>query len=246
MALRRELAEPHTVGALGVVAPPLILVESPNFDGSLGQLFRCVRDGKVDLAAVSLLPICEAYFEYLMLGGAQSLDEAAAALAALAYLIERKAWGLLPSSEAEPVADDPAELPSPSTHEYRAAMEALRVWHEERSQLHFRAGAEPAETPLDLGGITPVELAAAFERVMRRCSPTPPEPARARRSLSDQMVQALGALQDGWKPLLKLLPDPFTREDAVYWFLALLELIRLGQAKVRLHAEELEFARAKR
>src|SRR5579862_9053880 len=94
-----ERHQPTAIAALGVVAPPPILVQTPTFDGSLGMLFQCVRDQKVDLMEVPLAPICEAYFLYLMQSADVQLDEAAAALIALAYLLERKAWGLLPVFE---------------------------------------------------------------------------------------------------------------------------------------------------
>src|SRR5688572_16813706 len=84
---------------LGIVAPPEIHVESPRFTGSLATLFACVRERKVDLLDVPLYPICDAYFSYLAGAPIENLDEAAAALAALAYLLERKAWALLPCDE---------------------------------------------------------------------------------------------------------------------------------------------------
>ena len=40
-----------------------------------------------------------------------------------------------------------------------------------------------------------------------------------------------------------LFVGEYTRTDAVYWFLALLELIRLGAATVKLDGEEVLFAK---
>ena len=57
------------------------------------------------------------------------------------------------------------------------------------------------------------------------------------------MVLVLRALTDAWQTLDALLPTPFTRADAVFSFLAVLELIRLGQAAVRLGGDGVEFAR---
>src|SRR3954463_13791078 len=110
----RAVPETQHIAALGVVAPPPIQVTTPTFDGSLGLLFQCVRDHKVDLMEVPLAPICEAYFLYLMQSPNVELDEAAAALIALAYLLERKAWALLPVVEPEPELEEPLELPSPT------------------------------------------------------------------------------------------------------------------------------------
>ncbi len=129
-----------SVSALGVVAPPPIHVHSEAFNGSLAMLFNCVREHKVELLEVPLAPICEAYFEYLLTSPETSLDEAAAALVALAYLLERKAWLLLPGPDPEPEElETPLTPPEPSVFEFTSAIEALRVWHDERSRFFFRA-----------------------------------------------------------------------------------------------------------
>jgi hypothetical protein len=46
-----------------------------------------------------------------------------------------------------------------------------------------------------------------------------------------------------WLKLEDLIIQPYTRSDAVYWFLALLELIRLGQVMARVEGDDVEFAR---
>jgi hypothetical protein len=44
--------------------------------------------------------------------------------------------------------------------------------------------------------------------------------------------------------LENIVVGEFTRSEIVWWFLALLELIRLGQARVKVEGEEVFFARA--
>lgn len=236
----------EAVTALGVVAPPPIQVESPKFTGSLGTLFTCVRERKIDLLDVPLLPICEAYFEYLLSANIRDLDHAAAALTALAYLLERKAWALLPIAEPEPEMEEPLELIAPTAHEYQFAIQALTIYQEEREQFYFRppdSGPEPYELPFEISNVTIADLARAFERLLTKAVPDPVAPLnKARRSLSEQMKVVIRRLTKEWLPLDRLIVGAFTREDAVYWFLALLELIRLGQAAVRLREDEVEFA----
>lgn len=248
MAPREKLVERQSISALGVIAPPPIHVTTPTFDGSLAMLFQCVRDHKVHLLDVPLFPICEAYFLYLINLEQANLDEAAAALAALAYLLERKAWLLLPVPDPEPEMDEPMELPTPTAHEYQTAIESLRIWHEERAQLFFRsveAGPDPYELPLSLENVSTGDLAKALERLLRRAKPEPIKPLnKPRKSLSEQMRIVLHALSNEWRSLEDLVEEPFTRSEAVYWFLALLELIRLGQAAAQLEGEEVRFARA--
>ena len=243
-----DRVKPAAIAALGVVAPPPIQVQTPTFDGSLGMLFQCVRDRKVDLMDVPLAPICEAYFLYLMQTPAVGLDEAAAALIALAFLLERKAWGLLPVAEAEPELEEPVELPSPTVRQFDAAIEALNLWQEERAKSFFRSfegGPDPYEVPYELSGVSPAHLAMAFERIMRRAKPDVLEAMSApRRSLAEQMSLVLKSLAKKWLSLDLLVPVEITRCEAVYWFLALLELMRLGQARARLRDEDVEFALA--
>lgn len=250
MAPRQTLAERNQISALGVIAPPPIHVTTPTFDGSLALLFQCVRDHKVQLLDVPLFPICEAYFLYLINLEETCLDEAAAALAALSYLLERKAWLLLPVEEPEPEMVELVELPPPSAHEFATAIESLRIWHEERSQLFFRspeAGPEPYELPLNLENVGGADLARALEKLLRRANPEPVAPLnKPRKSLSDQMRIVLHKLSTDWQSLERLVDDPFTRSEAVYWFLALLELIRLGQAAAKVEGEDVLFARASR
>jgi segregation and condensation protein A len=236
-----------SVSALGVVAPPPIHVHSEAFDGSLAMLFSFVREHKVDLLEVPLAPICEAYFAYLLSAKETGLDEAAAALVALAYLLERKAWMLLPTPEPEPEELEALSPPEPSVYEFTAAIEALRVWHDERAHLFFRAannGPNPYELPYKLEEVSASDLARAFERLMSRAEPEPQKlPSRTVRSLAEVIKAVLLAVSDTWRPLGQLLPERYTRTDAVYWFLAILELIRLGQVGVRVGDGDVEFAR---
>lgn len=232
-------------GPLGLVAPPPIEIECEAFKGSLGTLVRFAQDHKVDLLGVPLLPICQAYFSYLVETAGQDLDTAASALVALAYLLERKAWMLLPVPETEPEIDDELALEAPSAHEYSPAIEALRVWHDERELRFFRSGdSEAYELPFELGSVTSKDLAFALERLLRRAQPEPLEHVgKPRRSLSEQMVIVLRALKNEFLSLDELVVGHFTRTEAVWWFLALLELIRLGQALAKLEEGDVRFAR---
>ncbi len=212
------------------------------------MLFQCVRDHKVNLMEIPLAPICEAYFMYLIQSADVELDEAAAALIALAYLLERKAWALLPVVEPEPELEEMGELPNPTVSQYTAAIDALNMWQEERSKTFFRSfegGPDPYEVPYTLKNISPSDLAVAFERVLKRAKPDTMTPLGApRKSLAQQMAIVLKGLAKEWLSLDVIVPEEITRSEAVYWFLALLELVRLGQAHVRLRDEEVEFARA--
>ncbi|RYG64445.1 hypothetical protein EON77_19720, partial [bacterium] len=200
-ALVKEALHGH-----GLVAPPPIHIESEAFTGSLAQLFRLAREARIEMREVMTLPICEAYFAYLAARPDASLDEAATALAILAYLVERKAWTLVPRPDTEPEAPEEAsELVIPTPELYEPAVVALRQGLEERALLFFRT-AEPDpdgyEVPLDLGNVGPGDLARAFERLLKRAAPTPPPPvARPRPSLQETMRGMLARLSSEGRPL---------------------------------------------
>lgn len=243
---RRTAIEERPVSALGVVSPPPIHVACEAFEGTLGALFVLVRDHRVDLLGVPLGPVCEAYLTYIVAESERDLDEAAAALAALAYLLERKAWRLLPIPEPEPEMDEPMEPIDPTVDEFAEAICALRAGMAAREMLYFRGagpGPDPYELPYKLADVAPNDLARALERLLRRAAPVEPL-SRPRRSLAEMMELIVSALATEWSPLERLVPTPFTREDAVYWFLGLLELVRLGQARARLGENDVEFIRS--
>ncbi|MBS1724276.1 MAG: segregation/condensation protein A [Armatimonadetes bacterium] len=248
MAKTREIAPIDQVTAIGVTQPPDIFVECEAFSGSLATLFLCVREGKVDLLGVPLSPICEAFLQYIIDSSGADIDRASAALSLLSYLLERKAWLLLPSEEEEPEELEDEAGVEPWIQEFRPAIEALRELAEERGRVFFRASlAENAayELPLDLGEVTLFDLSRALQRLLERAVPEPPDAMRRpARSLSEQMVIVMKTLQSQFLPLDQVVQGEFTRTEVVWWFLALLELIRLGQARVRLKGGEVEFARA--
>lgn len=250
MAPRRDHRDgTDLLAPTGVLAPAPIEVESPVFTGSLVMLFACVRERKINLAEVPLLPVCAAYYTYLLSTDQIDLDQAAAGLTALCYLLERKAWLLLPSPEPEPEEDGEMELPSPSVYEFEDAIRALKDGLEERSLRFFRpveSGPNPYELPYELGDVTVSDLAVALEVVLQRAHPDPLEvPQGPLRTLSEQMAILLERLNGKWLGLGELLPERFTRREAVWCFLALLELIRLGQAKLRMFGESIRFAKGR-
>ncbi|MBS1716389.1 MAG: segregation/condensation protein A [Armatimonadetes bacterium] len=248
--MRNELAKfsvsPPCVTALGVVAPPPIQVESDTFSGPLALLFEFVRDRRVNLLDIPLAPVCESYFLYLLSSDRSNLDESAAALVALAYLIERKAWAMLPAPEEEPIeVEEGAALGEGCIGDYQFAIAALTEFEAERLKLFFRPEGAFPSIPPEIINHEIDHLAAAFAAILGRAEPSPFETVhRARRSLASMMKSVLDAISHEYRSLEQIIPAPFTREDAVYWFLAILELIRLGSARLRLDDGNVHFARA--
>ncbi len=233
-------------GHFGVFDPPEIYVECRAFAGSLATLFLWVRDKKVDLLEVPLAPICEAYFRYVLDDAGSDPERSSVALAALSHLLERKAWALLPVPDSEePEDDDLFSQIEPYVYAFGPAIERLGELRHERDMLFFRTACDsPYEVPFDTAEVSSNDLARALERLISRAKPDPVgHLSKPRRSLSDQMVVVLKALRNEFTTLEDLVSVEFTRSEVVWWFLALLELIRLGQALVRMSDESVMFAR---
>lgn len=248
MSQSRRAETADSAGPLGFVSPPEIQIECEAFQGSLAMLFHCVRERKVDLLGVPLAPICEAYFSYLLEHAAEDIESAATAMTALAYLLERKAWALIPRpEEPEPEAGDLLDAIEPYAHEFQPVIEVLRDLQDHRSNFFFRpadAAERTYELPFEIGEATTVDLARVLEQLLERAVPDPIEPLnRPRRSLSEQMTLVMKSLTEEFRPLDQVVVGEFTRSEIVWWFLALLELIRLGQARLQVKEEGIFFAR---
>lgn len=229
---------PRYVGPLGGHHPPEIGIECPAFSGSLGTLVQCVVSRKIDLREIPIHPICVAYAQYLIQSDVPDLDGAMSALLALAYLVERKAEGLLPVPEPEPT--DELEYFDVGTGvnlgDFRPVLQALNEQADQRDLLFFRnPGDDPGlyELPVSIHNVAPIDLGRALEQLLAKAIPESPEPlGRPRRSLAEQMNVVLRCLNAEPRPIQALVEGEFTRLEAVWWFLALLELIRTGQAMV--------------
>ncbi len=241
------LPTPQQVSAaFGVIEPPPIQIDCDQFQGSLATLFVLVREHKIDLMGIPLGPICEAYFRYLLESTEPCVESHAVAVAALSRLLDKKAALLIaPPAEEECEEDQLFDDFEPTIHEFMPAIEDLLGRKSERESLYFRAAgaAENYELPFEADSITTLDLARALERLLAKAKPDPPRPLATRRSLSDQIAIVLRALPEEPLPLDQIVDTEFTRSEAVWWFLALLELIRLGQARVVIAEGEACFGR---
>jgi len=232
-----RLKENESLTPGGIATPPPLRVESDAFAGSLVTLFHLARDGRIELVNIPLLPVCVAYVEYLEDIAGEEVDSAGAALLALAYLVERKAWSLLPIAEPPP-PQEMAELPDPTAHEYAQAVDTLEEWRQERSHVFFRQTDASAvyEIPFEIGKIKPEDLTRTLERLLSKAAPDDIKPIGSPRpSLADLMKSIMRTVRElGSCTIEQMLPDIYTRLDVVFVFLAVLELLRIGQLGARM------------
>jgi len=224
-------------------APPRVPIQLPLGEGSLGWLVSLIRRHRLDLLDLQLAPIAEACWAYWQEVG--DLDEGGDAVAALAYLTERKAERLLaPPPEPEP--DEPEPIWTSLPEQYRAAMLDLTELESERALLFFRRAApdlEDYELPLPFGQLDSERLLLALQSLLKRALPLtePSLPERPPVSIHARMIEIRHALQQHSRPVPfeNLLFAGSSRLEILGYFLAMLELLRLQQIEVELRENEI-------
>ncbi len=219
-------------GPLGLIAPPEIAIDCEAFTGTLGTLIRCVLHQKVDLWDIPLRPICQAFLDYVLESQTEDVDSAATALLAMAFLVERKAFRLLPLPEVEAEFEDEVYA-GPEILDFKEALNVLEARFEERQDLFFRSVdmRHEYEVPVELGSVTTADLGRALQTLLDKAVDEPNlMMSKPRRSLAEQMRIVDRCLGIKPMPLVELVEGVFNRQEALWWFLALLELMRLGTA----------------
>ncbi len=216
-------------------SPPRVPLQLPFGFGSLGWLAHLIRKHKLDLLEVDLAPIAQACYDYWREAG--DMDEAADALAMVAYLTERKAQRLLaPEPEVDEAEEwlEPAHLPA----SYLPVLEQLRQREDEWMQIFFRGGLiDPRayELPPEFGAELPDQLWLAFKRLLEQRLPPPTAiPHRRYFSIRARMIEISERLSNSPTsvPFDALADDALDIIDLLVSFLAMLELWRLGQVAV--------------
>jgi segregation and condensation protein A len=230
-------------------SPPRVPLELPIGSGTLGWLITLIRRQRLDVLEVALAPIAQACYDYWRSVG--DLDEAADALAVLAHLMERKAERLLmpePTTPELDTLDEPVALSLPTR--YAPVVELLRAREASQAQHFFRTMEPDLATITTQAGIVPPldsllpwgaglteQLWLALRRLLQRVEPMPDAmPERRYFSIQARMVEIRHSLRRA------ATPQPFetvahsarTILDLLVYFLAMLELWRLGQIEVQL------------
>jgi len=214
------------------------------FEGPLDLLLHLCRTNEVDLARLPIRSVTDQYLAHLEAIQFQELEAAGAFLVMAATLIYLKSKLLLPPDESqEEILDEEGELLRQELEERLreyARVKETGAWlalREAEQALHFgRPGNDlppPEEIPLeDLAG-HPLERAyPALLEAAQRDPPRQVEPSPL--SVLERMGEMLTLLRDTWSLLFSaVVGGGRVRAELVVTFLALLELVRLGEARAR-------------
>jgi segregation and condensation protein A len=226
-----------------------LTVRVESFVGPLDLLLHLCRTNEVDLANLPIRTITEQYLAHLESVQFQDLESAGAFMVMAATLIYLKSKLLLPvDPDAPPEAlDEEGELLrqelADRLREY-ARIKALGTWLGEREAeqalLYGRTVAElppPEDVPLE--DLSVHLLQRALTRLIeeqKRQAPRQIEPNPL--SVLERMGEILELLRHTWSLLFSSVAGAErVRTEWVVTLLALLELVRLGQARV--HQAEL-------
>ena len=235
-------------------------ISLPIFEGPLDLLLYLIRAHRYDIFDIPIRAITGQFVEYLALmeeiGADTTGDSAGDFLVTAATLMQIKARMLLPKTESEneEVLDedgvDPRAELVERLLEYQRIQEAaveLREKREARADLFPRspealkngafAGSFDAELSqsLLLAEVSSFDLLSALRRVLKRLEEAPVALVRREPfSLAERLKDVQNRLREtGELSFDALCADCQSRLEVVITFLAVLELIRRGQTKVR-------------
>jgi len=221
------------------------------WSGSLPELLAAAEAGGVAPASLRLTEVIAA-----VRAGGLDLEAGSSAFALLGRLVELKARALLPSPppEVEPPVEPDAEAEAARLAERLAAYQvfteaaaALREFEQRRAEQFGRpAGPErvrrpagDAAAPAQGTGLPPgpealERLLTVFAEVWERARPRTREVQRERFTVGQAVARLRDRLAGAGATEFAGLFDPDAdRLEVVVTFLALLELVRLGEVAVR-------------
>jgi len=216
-----------------------------DFDGPLDLLLNLVGQAKIDIRDIFVSEITDQYLDAVMNAPDMDMDEASDFLVMAATLVEIKSRAMLPKP---PVTDDEED---PETELIRRLEEYQRIRESTESLREIEEAARrvftklPEEFPLppketEWVGMTTEGLVQAFMDVWKRRPAEEKEPNHyaprdIRRDQHTVQECMLGMIQKIKAKKKMRFEEMFsgapTREEVVTYFLALLELIRVGEIR---------------
>jgi segregation and condensation protein A len=215
-----------------------ITVDAPGFHGSLEELVARANRGDIDLTELPVSAVvadARAALESPERSG--DLRAVADALALLARLVALKAAAVLPDQVAAAVdqEDDMSSDAGRRLAEYRlfkAAAEALLAEAAIDGARSFLGLVSTEVIPVERLRIPPERLAAAFRAVLERLSDAEPLPVAVTYSVEDKLALLRERLARGPLDFEDVFAGVGSRLEAVACFLALLEMLKRGEATV--------------
>lgn len=225
----------------------------PEFEGPLDLLLHLIEKNKFNIFDIPIVEITEQYLAYLNSMQEENLDVMSEFLVMAATLIRIKAKMLLPEEKEEEVEEDPRAELVRRLLEYKMykyasyelkdmELDALQVYYKDatipKEVLMYKEEIDPA---MVIGDTTLAQLSAIFSQVMRRTVDRV-DPIRSKFGtiqkeevrIEDKMEEIRASMK-GLKGInfRTLLEAQATRINVIVTFMAILELMKVGDIAIR-------------
>jgi segregation and condensation protein A len=218
--------------------PGRLDVKTPIFEGPLELLLALAEREELDLFKVPLANVTDAYLAEIAAREISDTHEMAEFLWMAARLLLLKSIKLLPGEQP---TDEETELLG-WEDQVRQRLDEYRVYKEMAGELMERAQQEtfafppPARTVEAGGQEEPLDvdlLVIAFNSVLTRIPPRPLVVHGRTWTLQEKIELIIARVRNGPIELVELILESQDRLEAVVTFVAVLELLRRAQIKVR-------------
>ena len=223
-----------------------VYISLKQFEGPLDLLLHLITRAKVDIKDIFVSEITEQYLASLEGSDELDMDTASEFLTMAATLLEIKSRALLPRppEPEEEGEETPEQALIRRLEEYKLYKESAGRMKEFERAAMMAFSKLPEEYPLppqpvELTGLSLEGLVRAIERILARQAQDA-EPGRVFRAITrdrytvEQCVYNLTArLRKGSVLFTDMLSDEVTRDEIVTYFMAMLELIRLGKLRAQ-------------
>jgi segregation and condensation protein A len=223
----------------------LYTIKLPAFEGPLDLLLHLIRENKIDIYDIPISFITGRYLEYIGMMKELNLEIAGEFLVMAATLIQIKSRMLLPPEEAaegsaEQVEDPRLELVQRliEYQAYKDAASILKEREDESLRIFSRGpedgpGEEEGEAEPYLFDVNIFDLLVAFKEVLDTAPAEMRTITRETLTVKDKMFLIVDLLESSESIRFEeLFGKGATRSQLIVTFLALLELLRLGLARV--------------
>lgn len=213
-------------------------ITTPVFEGPLELLLLLAERAEIDIFQVSLASLTEAYVAEITALEERDPVEMAEFLWLAARLLLLKSTLLLPGDELD---DEDADLLG-WEEDIRGRLMEYRAYKEMAAKLMERAAADEPSYPAPARKVTvegqedPIQVAAllaAFQSVLTRLPPRPLVYVGKGWTVEDKVQELQKRLGHGALELVEVILECRDRLEAVVTFVAVLELLRRGQVRVR-------------
>ena len=211
-----------------------------DFEGPLDLLLFLIREKKLDIKTVPLASVTGQYMEYLSQLDQLDLDLASEFIEVGATLMEIKSKQILPKvrEEEEESAEELEERLRARLEEFALLKEAGEKLREQETLGRFYKPAEPIKEIIKytLEGVAMDDLVSAFQKMIQRLerrTPPPPRMIRLDRfTVSDKIAEVRRRLEveDNFS-VFTLLDEDASKSEVINVFLALLELLKMGEVR---------------